>query len=60
MELVLMTKVKKGRGYVYSIQYHIVWCSKYRQDILTGEVDDSLKEIIYKIAKDNDFVKEGE
>ena len=55
-----MTKVRKGRGYVYSIQYHIVWCSKYRQDILIGEVDDSLKEIIYKIAKDSDFVKEGE
>ena len=19
-----------GRGYVYSLQYHIVWCTKYR------------------------------
>ncbi|MZQ98933.1 MAG: IS200/IS605 family transposase, partial [Acidaminobacter sp.] len=26
-----MSKVKKGRGYVYSIQYHIVWCVKYRR-----------------------------
>ena len=50
-----MTKIKKGRGYVYSIQYHIVWCTKYRQDILIGEIDDSLKEIISKIAQDNDF-----
>ena len=50
-----MTKVRKGRGYVYSIQYHIVWCTKHRQDILIDEVDDSLKEIINKIAQDNDF-----
>ncbi|MGO5056060.1 IS200/IS605 family transposase, partial [Holdemanella porci] len=24
-------EVVKGRGYVYSIQYHIVWCVKYRR-----------------------------
>ena len=26
-------EVVKGRGYVYSIQYHIVWCVKYRRDV---------------------------
>ncbi|MGM8262258.1 IS200/IS605 family transposase, partial [Clostridium perfringens] len=25
-----MAQVKQGRGYVYCIQYHIVWCVKYR------------------------------
>ena len=50
-----MTKVKKGRGYIYSIQYHVVWCTKYRQKVLLGEVDVSLKEILSKIAEDNDF-----
>ena len=29
-----------GRGYVYSIQYHIVWCTKYRRAVLKGGVDD--------------------
>ena len=24
-----------GRGYVYSLQYHIVWCTKYRRKVLT-------------------------
>ncbi|EOU1231336.1 IS200/IS605 family transposase, partial [Clostridium perfringens] len=24
-----MAQVKQGRGYVYCIQYHIVWCVKY-------------------------------
>ncbi|MHC5674164.1 MAG: IS200/IS605 family transposase, partial [Nostoc sp.] len=23
-------EVKHGRGYVYAIEYHIVWCVKYR------------------------------
>ena len=50
-----MLGVKKGRGYVYSLQYHIVWCTKYRQDVLVGSVSDSLKKILTKIAKDNDF-----
>ncbi|MCI7814008.1 MAG: IS200/IS605 family transposase, partial [Robinsoniella sp.] len=26
-------EVTHGRGYVYSIQYHIVWCVKYRHKI---------------------------
>ena len=48
-------KVTYGRGYVYSLQYHIVWCVKYRRKILTPDVEVSLMAIIYKIAKDNDF-----
>lgn len=50
-----MSKVNRGRGYVYAIQYHLVWCVKYRQRILTGEVDLKLTEILNQIAKDNHF-----
>ena len=50
-----MAQVKQGRGYVYCIQYHIVWCVKYRRKVLFGDVDKSLKEIILKIASDNNF-----
>ena len=28
-------EVTHGRGYVYSIQYHIVWCVKYRYKVIT-------------------------
>ncbi|MBQ9062589.1 MAG: transposase, partial [Eubacterium sp.] len=28
-----------GRGYVYSLQYYIVWCTKYRRNVLTDGVD---------------------
>ena len=48
-------EVIHGRGYVYSIQYHIVWCVKYRQKILDHEIGKSLIEILNKIASDNNF-----
>ena len=40
-----MSEIKTGRGYVYSIQYHIVWCVKYRHKILTSKIEKSLIEI---------------
>ena len=53
-----MAKVIRGRGYVYSIKYNIVWCAKYRHKVLQGKVEERLKEIIDEIAKDNRFVIE--
>lgn len=47
--------VTNGRGYVYSIQYHIVWCVKYRSKVLEGQVEKRLIEILGKIAEDNGF-----
>lgn len=48
-------EIKTGRGYVYSIQYHIVWCVKYRRKVLTSEIENSLITILKKIADDNEF-----
>jgi len=50
-----MSDVYTGRGYVYSIEYHIVWCVKYRQKVLTAVIENRLKEILNKIANDNGF-----
>lgn len=50
-----MGKVTYGRGYVYTVQYHIVWCTKYRHKIIQGKVETTLKEIIGRIAEDNNF-----
>ena len=50
-----MSNVSSGRGYVYSIQYHVVWCVKYRHEVLVGDVERSLHTILYKIAEDNRF-----
>ena len=48
-------EVTHGRGYVYSIQYHIVWCVKYRHKVVTEQIENRLIEILNKIADDNGF-----
>lgn len=48
-------EIKKGRGYVYSIQYHVVWCVKYRRKVLTPKIEESLITILRKIARENEF-----
>lgn len=53
-----MGEVLKGRGYVYSIQYHIVWCVKYRRRILTPDIETVLREILFVIANQNGFTIE--
>lgn len=50
-----MSNMYKGRGYVYSIQYHIVWCVKYRHKILYPKIETKLIEVLNKIAEDNGF-----
>lgn len=35
--------VTHGRGYVYSLQYHIVWVTKYRKPVFTGEIESDIK-----------------
>ena len=50
-----MSSITKGRGYVYSLQYHVVWCVKYRHKILSGDVEADLRYILQRIADDNEF-----
>ena len=44
-----------GRGYVYSLQYHLVWCTKYRRSVLTDGIDEDCKNILLEIAKEYKF-----
>ena len=48
-------EVAHGRGYVYSIQYHMVWCVKYRHKLISRQIEKRLAEILNKIANDNGF-----
>lgn len=38
--------VTHGRGYVYSLQYHIVWVTKYRKPILTGSIEADVRQYL--------------
>ena len=44
-----------GRGYVYSLQYHIVWCTKYRKQVLKNGLDERLKELLMSMADEYSF-----
>ena len=36
----------------YLIQYHIIWCPKFRFSVLHGKADMTLKQILQKICED--------
>jgi len=50
-----VANIYHGRGYVYSIQYHIVWCVKYRHKVLNEKIEKALITLLYTIAADNEF-----
>ena len=47
--------MKHGRGYVYDLYYHIVWCVKYRHKILKGNIKEELIKIINELCKNNNY-----
>ena len=49
------TNLTHGRGYVYSLQYHIVWCTKYRRKVLTGGADDDCKALLLSLSEEYRF-----
>ena len=44
-----------GRGYVYSLQYHLVWCTKYRKKVLKDGIDAECKRMLYDLAEEYKF-----
>ena len=49
------SKLTYGRGYVYSLQYHIIWCTKYRKKVLQGEIDEQCKKMLKELAVQYSF-----
>ena len=47
--------MKHGRGYVYDLYYHIVWCVKHRHKILVDDVKKDFIDIITNICKNNNY-----
>lgn len=54
MELVKPTKEYKSENrLIYSCQYHIIFCPKYRRKVLDFKISQRLKELIYE--KESDY-----
>ncbi|MBN1976001.1 MAG: IS200/IS605 family transposase [Anaerolineae bacterium] len=47
--------MKRTKGAVYNLNYHLVWCPKYRRSVLAGPVADRLRQLLNEIAVQNGF-----
>jgi putative transposase len=47
-----MGKYAKNTGAVFSLKYHLVWCPKYRRQVLVAPVDRRLKVLLRQKAEE--------
>ena len=47
-----MQTFKHNSNVTYSSKYHVVWCSKYRRNVLSVEVQNRLKTILSDVCKE--------
>lgn len=43
---------KRSSTTVYNIGYHLIWCPKYRRNVLVGKIVERLKKLLLKKAED--------
>jgi len=56
MEIAKPTKkYRSSHSIVFSCQYHVIFCPKYRRKVLTDGIDDRLKSLIIEKQKDYDY-----
>ena len=48
-----MKNLKHNTTSVVNINYHIIWCSKYRRNVLADGVETRLKELLPELAKES-------
>ena len=48
-----MKNLKHNTTSVVNINYHIIWCPKYRRNVLVDGVDARLKEVLVQIAEES-------
>ena len=49
-------RYKSSRHCIWACDYHVIWCTKYRRQVLTSDVQKRLKEIIMEKQKDYNYV----
>ena len=53
------TRYRRNAGSVFSLKYHLVWCPKYRRKVLTGEIAEELRSLLYQKAQELDVTIEA-
>ena len=48
-----MKNLKHNITSVVNINYHIIWCPKYRRKVLVGEVETRLKKLLPELAEES-------
>lgn len=48
-----------NQGSVFSLKYHFVWCPKYRMNVLVGDVEKRLRELLFEKATENGLTVEA-
>lgn len=43
-------RYRRNAGSVFHLKYHLVWCPKYRRKVLTGEIAEELRSLLYQKA----------
>jgi putative transposase len=51
---VSVDEVRSNNNVAYRCTFQVVWCPKYRRPVLTGPVDERLKEIISEVCAEKD------
>jgi putative transposase len=49
-----MDQIRSNNNVVYRCTYHVVWCPKYRRNVLQNGVDVRLKQIIREVCAERD------
>lgn len=49
-----INKYKTKKSIVYKNQFHVIWTVKYRKELLTGKIEERLKEIIYEVCQEKE------
>lgn len=49
-------KYTHARTCVYNINYHIVWCVKYRKKVLSSQISERLYQLVQEIANNKGFI----
>lgn len=50
-----MVDIVRSRNCVYQTAYHLVWCPKYRQAVLTGEVAEATRRLLGTLCDEREW-----